>query len=155
MMKVTPLVIACSLANSAGAAVLCAEDEQVFFSCSVGAKSLSVCSADDDALHYLFGTPQHIELEMTSPVHFSRAAYSGGGEGNLTFAAGRYKYVVYSSISNGDWLEDGSRAKIERAGVYVVKDNQLLKDIPCKTYSGKSYIRQLPAHQEEEFQYYR
>ena len=105
---------------------MCAEGETVAFSCGVGSKSLSVCGLADDTLSYRFGTPERVELEITAPIHFSRTAYSGGGEGNLTFAAGRYKYVVYSSISNGDWLADGGRDKIERAGVYVVKDDKLL-----------------------------
>lgn len=134
---------------------LCAEDEMVSFSCGVGSKTLSVCALADDTLSYRFGTPERVELEITAPVHFSRAAYSGGGEGNLTFVTGRYKYVVYSSISNGDRLADGSRHKIERAGVYVVKDDNLLADIPCKSYSGENFIRQLPAHEEEAFEYYR
>ncbi|MAB24390.1 MAG: hypothetical protein CMK78_08580 [Pseudomonadales bacterium] len=134
---------------------LCAEGETVAFSCGVGSKSLSVCGLADDTLSYRFGTPERVELEITAPIHFSRTAYSGGGEGNLTFAAGHYKYVVYSSISNGDWLADGGRDKIERAGVYVVKDDKLLADIPCTSYSAEHFIRQLPAHEEEAFEYYR
>ena len=63
--------------------------------------------------------------------------------------------MVYSSIGNGEWLDDGSRDKIERGGVFVLTDNQLLADIPCKRYSGEHFIHDLPEHEEEPFRYIR
>lgn len=142
------------LHQTANADVLCQAHERVSFSCSVGTKSLSVCSANDKALIYRFGKPSNIELELESQIHFSRTAYSGGGEGNLTFSRGQYKYVVYSSISNGEWLEDGTRDKVERAGVYVVQNDRLLADVACTHFSGDHIIRYLPPYKEEPFQYY-
>lgn len=133
---------------------LCNTDERVSFSCSAESKSISVCRNSEEALIYRFGTPQKIELELESDIHFSRTTYSGGGEGNLTFQNGDYSYVVYSSISNGDWLEDGTREKIERAGVYVVEGDKLLADIECQSDSGMPFIHDLPAFEEQEFRYY-
>ena len=140
--------------SSVYAEALCKTNESVSFSCGFKTKSVSVCRNDDQALIYRFGSKKNIELELKSGVHFSHTAYSGGGEGNLTFHNGNYKYVVYSSISNGDWLGDGTREKVERAGIYVVKGEKLLTDIQCQSYSGKSFIHDLPAYEVEEFKYY-
>ncbi|HCC80939.1 MULTISPECIES: hypothetical protein [unclassified Methylophaga] len=134
---------------------LCETHERVSFACDFKSKSVSVCRNDKETLIYRFGSQQKIELELTSDIHFSRVAYSGGGEGNLTFFNGNYRYVVYSSISNGAWLDDGSREKVERAGIYVVKGDKLLKDIECQSYPGKSFIHDLPAFEEKEFRYYK
>ena len=139
---------------SASAEMLCEDNEEVVFSCGFGTKSVSVCGDGGKTLTYRFGAPQNIELELNSGIHFSRVGYSGGGEGNLTFQNGVYKYVVYSSISNGAWLDDGSREKKERSGVYVVENNKLIVDVECKSYSSESFITDLPAFEEEEFRYY-
>lgn len=135
--------------------VLCEADERVSFACGFKSKSVSVCRNDEENLIYRFGSQQKIELELTSDIHFSRAAYSGGGEGNLTFFNGNYRYVVYSSISNGASLNDGTREKVERAGIYVVKGDKLLKNLECESYPGKSFIHDLPAYEEKEFRYYK
>lgn len=141
-------------ASSAYSETLCKTQETVSFSCGFKSKSVSVCRNNEDALIYRFGKKDNIELELESDIHFSRTAYSGGGEGNLTFHNGKYKYVIYSSISNGDWRDDGTREKIERAGIYVVKGEKLLKDIQCQSFSGKSFIHDLPVYEEEEFLFY-
>ena len=134
--------------------VLCKKDETVSFSCGFKSKSVSVCFTDSETLTYRFGTVKKIELELKSDIHFSRTAYSGGGEGNLTFFNGNYRYVVYSSISNGAWLDNGMREKVERAGIYVVDGDKLLTDIECQSYSGESFIHDLPPFEEKEFRYY-
>ena len=140
--------------SNAHSETLCKTQETVSFSCGFKSKSVSVCRNDEGALIYRFGKKDNIELELESDIHFSRTAYSGGGEGNLTFHNGKYKYVIYSSISNGDWRDDGTREKIERAGIYVVKDEKLLKDIQCQSFSGKSFIHDLPVYEEEKFLFY-
>ncbi|QFI38316.1 hypothetical protein FR932_10885 [Moritella marina ATCC 15381] len=133
---------------------LCLPSEKTSFSCRVGVKSISVCSANERTVIYRFGQLNKIELELESAVHFSRISYSGGGRGQLTFANGKYKYIVYSSGVSGEWLDDGSREYIETAGVYVVKNDDLLADVECKDFSGDKYIGYLPPFEEEEFTYF-
>ena len=133
---------------------LCLSNEKTSFSCGVGTKSISVCSANDRTVIYRFGTRDKIELELESAVHFSRIGYSGGGAGHLVFPNGKYKYVVYSSGVSGEWREDGSREYIQTAGVYVVKNEDLLADVQCKYFSGDKFIGYLPPFEEEEFEYY-
>ncbi|WP_026970475.1 hypothetical protein [Aliagarivorans marinus] len=154
MSKIWLSVVAVLLSISAYADVLCLPDETPSFACGFSTKHVAVCRKGDERLVYRFGSKQHLELELQADVHFSRTAYSGGGEGNLTFENGAYKYIVYSSISNGDWLDDGSRAKIERAGIYVVKNDQLLADIACQTFPDKHFIHSLPPFEEQPFRFY-
>ena len=134
----------------------CGEQETVSFSCDIRAKSVSVCVTKQDTLVYRYGKPNQIELELHAPVQFSSTAYSGGGEGRLRFSNGRYDYIVYSGITNGEWLdaEAGIREKVELGGIYVVKDQRLLADLKCTAYSDKHYIHNLPEHEAEPFIYY-
>ena len=141
-------------ASTSYAQPLCQTEEHVSFSCGFNTKSVSVCRDGDDNLVYRFGTEEHIELELVSEVHFSRTAYSGGGEGHLRFDNGDYRYVVYSRISNGEFQKDGTREKDVRGGIYVLRGDQLLKDIQCRGYSGKTFIHDLPVYEEEPFEYY-
>jgi len=53
------------------------------------------------------------------------------------------------------WLDDGTREKVERAGIYVVKGDKLLKNLECQSYSGKSFIHDLPRFEQKEFRYYK
>ncbi|WP_232784133.1 hypothetical protein [Moritella sp. Urea-trap-13] len=113
-----------------------------------------MCSGNDRSVIYRFGTPENIALEMESAVHFSTSSYSGGGTGHLKFTNGKYKYIVYSSGVSGEWRKDGSREFIETAGVYVVKNDTVLADVACRTFSGDKFISYLPPYEEEEFRYY-
>jgi len=133
---------------------LCLTNEKTSFSCGVGSKSISVCSANDRTVIYRFGTTNNVELEIESVVHFSRTGYSGGGAGHLVFPNGKYKYIVYSRGVSGEWRDDGSREYIQTAGVYVVKNERLLADVACKHFSGDRFIGYLPPFEEEEFEYY-
>lgn len=133
---------------------LCLQNEKTSFTCGVGSKSISVCSANERTVIYRFGTPELVELEIESVVHFSRTSYSGGGAGHLVFSNGKYKYIVYSRGVSGEFRDDGSREYIETAGVYVIKNENILADVECKTFSGDEFIGYLPSFEEEEFEYY-
>lgn len=135
---------------------LCGNEETVSFSCNIKSKSVSVCTTKQNTLVYRYGKPDKIELELHAPVQFSSTGYSGGGEGRLRFSNGRYDYIVYSGISNGDWIDEekGTREKIEFAGIYVLKAKTLLANLKCTAYSDKSYIHNLPEHESEPFIYF-
>ena len=141
-------------ASSSDSETLCNADERVSFTCGLNSKTVSVCRNDENRLVYRFGKKGHIEKELESDVHFSRTAYSGGGEGHLTFTDSDYRYVVYSAISNGEWQDDGTREKLTRGGIYVLNGDELLSDIQCQNYSGNPAIHDLPAYEEEPFEYF-
>ncbi|KMV31788.1 hypothetical protein AB733_03140 [Photobacterium swingsii] len=138
------------------ASSLCRTGEIESFSCRIKSKTVSVCAAKNDQLIYRYGKLGAIELTLVSPVHFSATSYSGGGEGHLTFKNNAYKYVIYSGIMNGEWIDEelGKREKIEVAGVYVIKDDDVLADLKCTGSDDDKAIRYLPPHEREEFMYY-
>jgi hypothetical protein len=134
---------------------LCGADQTTHFSCQIGAKLASVCSTGTDELSYRFGTLAKTELNIVSPVHYSRTSYSGGGEGRLRFSRGEYDYVVHSGIYAGDWQPDGTRGKVERAGVYVIQGGKQIADLACDPYPELDLNSEtLPEHKVEEFVYY-
>ncbi|GLP99691.1 hypothetical protein GCM10007891_15450 [Methylophaga thalassica] len=154
--KLIGLLLLLCLSSSLYAENVCHKQETISFSCHIKSKAVSVCVSAQDTLIYRFGKPEQIELELHAPVQFSSTAYSGGGEGRLRFSNGRYDYIVYSGISNGEWIdaEAGVREKREFAGIYVVKDKQVLADLKCTDYADKHYIHDLPAHEQEPFVYF-
>lgn len=134
---------------------LCRSDQTTYFSCQIGDKLASVCSSGADTLSYRFGTSARTEINIASPVNYSRTGYSGGGEGRLRFTRGEYDYVVYSGIYAGEWQPDGTRDKVERAGVYVIQDGKQIADLACDPYPELDLNSEsLPKHSEEEFVYY-
>ncbi|MGF1691072.1 hypothetical protein [Photobacterium kagoshimensis] len=135
---------------------LCRSGEVESFSCNIKSKIVSVCAKKDDRLIYRYGKLGAIELTLVSPVHFSITGYSGGGEGHLTFKNNAYKYVIYSRLMNGEWIDEerGVREKIEEAGVYVIKNEDILVDLKCTGVNDDKAIRYLPPYELEEFMYY-
>ena len=115
----------------------CVPPERALFSCSVGARTVSVCQTADltapsGALQYRFGRPAALELSYPPAGADWRAvtrggtlAYSGGGGAWLAFTNAPYRYIVYSAVGKG-W---GSKA-----GVAVEKNGRRIASFRC---SGK------------------
>jgi len=113
---------------------LCAQDEQIAFSCSVGRKIVSLCASSDLSktagyVQYRYG--QRGKVEMTYPqtnVHPSTVfrwgvlGFSGGGTDYYRFSNAGYDYVVYSGLGK-DWSKEG---------VVVEKDGKRLQSLVCK-----------------------
>ena len=134
---------------------LCGADQTTYFSCQIGDKLASVCSSGADTLSYRFGISARTEINIASPVNYSRTGYSGGGEGRLRFTRGEYDYVVHSGIYAGEWQPDGTRDKVERAGVYVIQDGKQIADLACDPYPELDLNSEtLSQHTQEEFVYY-
>ena len=129
----------------------CEEQEVLAFSCDFESKSASVCVNKENQVIYRFTNDAKIELEIESAVHLSRTIYSGGGEVNLTFTNGEYKYVVFKKDIRGERQADGIRPMIELSGIYVVKNSKLLTTLECPVIADIGY---LPPHKEEEYQHY-
>ena len=123
-------------------ASFCTATESVVFSCSTGAKMVSVCaskgaSATRGYLQYRFGKPDSRDpLEMTLPEEQpipSRSAtganvpFAGGGGSWLRFHNGVYGYVVYSGI--GKWGPHGETR--EKQGVVVERSGRVVASLKC------------------------
>lgn len=114
---------------------LCAAQEQVLFSCRIGAKQAAVCAsppldATGGNVQYRFGRPgSWPELAYPAAGSDWRAAvrgatltFSGGGGAVLAFERPPYRYAVYSAVGQG-WGE--------KAGVVVDKGGRRISVLRC------------------------
>jgi hypothetical protein len=113
----------------------CVPGETVFFSCSVGAKTVSVCgssnlSAQSGWVEYRYGPIGSPELVLPRTrvhprgvVQAGTWAFSGGGGAFLQFRGRPYTYAVYTAIGRG-WRE--------KAGVVVRKGDKTVANLPCR-----------------------
>lgn len=98
---------------------LCQPHEEVYFSCPVNGKLLSVCasgniSPDNGYVQYRFGRIGKIELEYPKKPYPPRKLFSISdvSEGNLNFThlkfdAGKYHYVLYQGDPSGIYIKRG------------------------------------------------
>jgi hypothetical protein len=101
--------------SSAAAAAdsLCSAQEIVVYSCSAGAKIISVCASKDVSsasgyVQYRFGRKRALELVLPKTRGHSASnpksgtlMFSGGGGAYLRFSNGQVSYVVYSAVGKG------------------------------------------------------
>jgi len=126
-------VLLAAAVSGAHAATLCTAKEQVIFSCSTGAKLVSVCAAGDlsagvGSLTYRYGPPGKPEMSYPSGpwrgvVRSGTWTFSGGGGAYLTFRREAFRYIVYTAIGRG-WGE--------KAGVAVEQNGRLLTNQACR-----------------------
>jgi hypothetical protein len=107
---------------------MCYPHEEIYFSCAVGSKIVSVCASGNISpkngyVKYRFGRPDKPELEYpTESVppkdQFSISDFSGGSVNSihLKFRSGGYIYVVYESATSG---------------VYVIKNGKTVVNLLC------------------------
>jgi hypothetical protein len=112
----TGLILACAK-SEADEPSLCQPHEEVYFSCAIGGKIMSVCasgniSPDSGYVQYRFGRNEKIELEFTSKPYPPRKSFSISdiSEGNLRFthlkfSSGSYHYVVYQGSPSGIYVK--------------------------------------------------
>jgi hypothetical protein len=113
-----------SFSSYASAQTLCTPDEQVFFSCPVGKKIVSLCTTADK-MSYRFGTPKKIEMTFSGGAtdrKFSRIEVSGASNSsrNVSFTNQGVNYTLYSPARGGP-------------GLNVDKDGVSLAHMECKS----------------------
>jgi hypothetical protein len=113
---------------------LCTEDEQIAFSCHIGAKVASLCASKDLSgkrgwAQYRFGQVGRIELAYPQSKQHPRVfmrhgviPISNGGTDYYRFTNHGYTYVVYSGIAPG-W---------EKEGVVVEKGGRRISSLVCR-----------------------
>ena len=119
----------CGVNAYADEATLCEPHEEVYFSCPIDKKIISLCasgniSPNNGYVQYRFGTADHIELEFPGKPYPPRNRFSISdiSEGNLNFThikfnSGNYNYVVYQGFLSG---------------VYVKKSGKLVSNLFCE-----------------------
>lgn len=107
---------------------MCSSFEEVYFSCPVKNKIVSVCasgnvSPENGYVQYRIGHPGHVEFQYPSaPVvpknRFSISDIFGGNLNivHLKFKSGKYDYVIYQG---------------DVSGVYVKKNGKTVANLTC------------------------
>lgn len=107
---------------------MCSSFEEVYFSCPVKNKIVSVCasgnvSPENGYVQYRIGRPGHVEFQYPStPVvpknRFSISDIFGGNLNivHLKFKSGKYDYVIYQG---------------DVSGVYVKKNGKRVVNLTC------------------------
>lgn len=111
---------------------LCDAHEEVYFSCHVGSKVISVCAAGNISpkngyVQYRFGNLNHVELEYPKlpypPKRFFSISDIDLGNvraTHLKFKSGTYDYVVYSGFPSG---------------LYIKKSGKMVSNLICESGS--------------------
>lgn len=123
----TVLILAFAKAE-ADEPTLCSLHEEVYFSCLIGGRVMSVCasgniSPNNGYVQYRFGRIGKIELEFPEKPYPPRKSFSISdiSEGNSRFThfkfnSGRYNYVLYQGSPSG---------------IYVKKDGKVVSNRSC------------------------
>jgi hypothetical protein len=85
---------------------LCALQEILIATCPVGRKHASVCGQRLGQAVYRFGRPGRIELQTTD-LRYSSIPYAGGGETQVYFSRGGYRYIFYDLMTRTGFGQDG------------------------------------------------
>jgi hypothetical protein len=105
----------------ANESTLCLPHEEVYFSCPIDKKIMSVCAAgnispDNGYVKYRFGKMGEIEIEFPKKSFTPRKWFSisdiAGGNLNirhLKFASGQYQYVLYQGSVSGIYVKKGGK----------------------------------------------
>lgn len=112
----------------------CHAGEATVFSCSVGAKVVSVCASSTlteqtGTLAYRFGPPGKPEIDWPPPAAWRASTgsgvwmFSGGGGAWLAIHRDPFRYIVYTAIGRGWGTKDG---------VAVEKNGKTIANLPCK-----------------------
>jgi hypothetical protein len=126
---ITSIVFSCNVsADLADEKTMCYAHEEIYFSCPIGRRIVSVCASGNISpkngyVQYRFGRPGKSEFEFPtepySPLNrFSISEFSGGSVNSthLKFKSGKYTYVIYQSATNG---------------VYVRKNGRVIANLSC------------------------
>ena len=128
------LAIGVTAAAEPAERTLCRPDEAVVFSCTVGARLVSLCrtGADPKRLSYRFGRPDRVELaypEAGAAGTFKRTSglLYGGGITAVGFRRGDYEYAVYSRMGRA---AGGGDPETED-GVAVARGGKRISTLIC------------------------
>ncbi len=112
-------------------ATLCRADEQPLFSCPLATRLVAVCGGADGAV-YRFGRPGHVELEATV-LGLAETAFSGGGETQISFRHGGYRYIVFDRTVRTGFAADGHNDSQFSAGLVVQRGDTTVSTQLCRT----------------------
>ncbi len=118
---------------------LCRAGEVPIFSCRLGKKSVAICGVTSPSgarsAQYRFGAPGKVEMTYPGPeggkLGYASAPYSGGGEEQVSFERGGYRYVVYSSMVRTGFGADGLNNPAFESGLLVQQGDKIVSKSKC------------------------
>ncbi|OYX66828.1 MAG: hypothetical protein B7Y88_03060 [Sphingomonadales bacterium 32-64-17] len=120
---------------------LCNAEETPIFSCKVRrGKIASVClakGAGGEFAQYRFGSagaaPEMVGPSASSEqMEWASVPYSGGGEAQLSFAAGDVRYVVYSKVVRTNFTAGEPNNPAMSDGVAVLRSGKIAANFACE-----------------------
>lgn len=128
--------------------VACADDELTVFSCKAkNGKQIAVC-ASEKGVDYRYGKDS-AELSLKGKEYFS-AAYSGGGEIQLSFDNKGTQYIVFSRIVRTNFEPGEPNNPAISDGVIALSGEKVLNVQVCDDPNVKSVDYDLAAKYLEE-----
>ena len=123
-----------ALAAETAERTLCQPAEVVVFSCTIGAKLVSMCrtGAEPKRLSYRFGAPGRVELAYPDPgaagaFEWSTGPLYGGGITTVSFKRGPYEYGVYARVGRA---AGGGEPEFED-GLAIARDGKRIQTKVC------------------------
>ena len=142
--------IAAAPAGKAMPVGLCRAGEVPIFSCRLGKKSVAICgvtsASGGRSAEYRFGAPGKVEMAYPGPdggkLGYASVPYSGGGEEQVSFERGGYRYVVYSSMVRTGFGADGLNNPAFESGLFVQQAGKTVSKSKCTDPSDASLSEQ-------------
>lgn len=140
------LLTACQTTATAQG-TLCANDEQIVFSCHLGKKTVSLCrpAGPEKTLVYRYGTSAKLELVYPDVARHEKGAFTqstkpvfGGGVTSVIFQRGNYEYRVYSKLGRSSGASQDDRYPEFEDGVVIMQAGKELKKLVCDD-SGEGF----------------
>lgn len=116
-------------AGSGKVEALCRADEIVLASCQIAKKMASVCGKGGNSV-YRFGRPGRIEVEA-GRLQYSMQMFAGGGESQIQFRKGLYRYVLFDRMVSRGIDAEGHSPKRVDSGLLVQKGNRKVFERAC------------------------
>lgn len=123
---------------------LCQSHEEIYFSCPVDGKVVSLCasgniSPDNGYVQYRFGVPGHIDLQFPNKPyppknHFEISDISSGNINfvHIKFKSGLYDYVIYQGSPSGVYVKRRGELVSNRMceqGIYQQLNRRIFRGI--------------------------
>lgn len=139
----------------------CATPDQEIFSCQLdNGRQVSVCLAGDDGarqVRYSYGLPgKEAELVLpvntakASPARYANVMYSGGGEQQIAFSNGDYRYIVFSRVVRTNFEPGEPNYPAIDDGLFVEKAGKQIAMYSCVSEPKPVDVARAAASMTEE-----
>ncbi|MGF7187547.1 hypothetical protein JOE11_000574 [Robbsia andropogonis] len=125
---------------------LCEDEEEIYFSCIIKDKIMSICAAENIApdkgyVQYRYGRPENVEMRFpkTLVAPLGKFSISDIVLGNISFVhlkfkSGAYDYVLFEGSADGIYINRGRKnvltMRCDSGGEYTMLSPSAYRGIP-------------------------